>query len=64
MEQHQWIPSLGIQYSIAVDGLGLLMVLLTAIITPMAMLASWNSADKATGGAAGAPTAHRSNGYS
>ena len=41
VEKHQWIPSLGVNYFVGVDGLGLLMVLLTAIITPMAMLASW-----------------------
>lgn len=40
-EVHQWIPALGVEYRVAVDGLGLLMVLLTAIVTPMAMLASW-----------------------
>jgi len=38
---HEWIPTLGVNYFVAVDGLGLLMVMLTAIITPMAMLASW-----------------------
>lgn len=41
VEKHQWIPSLGVNYFVGVDGLGLLMVMLTAIITPMAMLASW-----------------------
>jgi NADH-quinone oxidoreductase subunit M len=41
-EKAEWIPKLGVQYFLAVDGLGLLMVLLTAVITPMAMLASWN----------------------
>jgi NADH-quinone oxidoreductase subunit M len=40
IEKHEWIPSLGVNYFVAVDGLGLLMVLLTAIVTPMAMLAS------------------------
>jgi NADH-quinone oxidoreductase subunit M len=40
-EQHDWIPTLAVQYHLGVDGLGLLMVLLTAIVTPMAMLASW-----------------------
>ena len=40
-EHVEWIKSLGVNYYVAVDGLGLLMVLLTAIITPMAMLASW-----------------------
>src|SRR5207247_2802130 len=38
-ERHDWIPSLGIQYFVGVDGLGLLMVLLTALVVPMALLA-------------------------
>ena len=46
-EQHDWIPKLGVQYRLGVDGLGMLMVLLTAIITPMAMLASWRNDDRA-----------------
>ena len=41
-EKHEWIPTLGVSYFVGVDGLGLLMVLLTAIVTPMALLASWN----------------------
>src|SRR5436309_10927589 len=40
-EQHAWIPTLAVQYHVGVDGLGLLMVLLSAIVVPMAMLASW-----------------------
>jgi NADH-quinone oxidoreductase subunit M len=40
-EQHEWIPSLGIQYHVGADGLSLLMVMLAAIVVPMAMLASW-----------------------
>ncbi len=41
-EQHSWIPTLGVDYHVGVDGLGLLMVLLSAVVVPMAMLASWN----------------------
>jgi NADH-quinone oxidoreductase subunit M len=41
-ERHPWIPTLGVEYRVAVDGLGLLMLLLSAIVVPMAMLASWN----------------------
>jgi NADH-quinone oxidoreductase subunit M len=41
-ERYDWIPILGIQYHVAVDGLGLLMVLLAALITPMSMIASGN----------------------
>ncbi len=40
-ELHDWIPALNVQYHVAVDGLGLLMLLLSAIVTPMAMIASW-----------------------
>ena len=41
-ERHAWIPTLGVEYRLGVDGLGLLMLLLSAIVVPMAMLASWN----------------------
>jgi NADH-quinone oxidoreductase subunit M len=39
-EAYDWIPALGIRYIVGVDGLGMLMVLLTAIVVPMALLAS------------------------
>jgi NADH-quinone oxidoreductase subunit M len=40
LERYAWIPSLNIDYFVAVDGLGLLMVLLAAIVVPFAVLAS------------------------
>jgi NADH-quinone oxidoreductase subunit M len=40
-ETHAWVPSLAIQYHLGIDGLGLLMVMLSAIVVPMAMAASW-----------------------
>ncbi len=40
-ERAVWVPSLGIEFHLGVDALGLLMVLLAAIIIPFAMLASW-----------------------
>ena len=40
-ERHGWIPSLNIEYHLGVDGLGLLMLLLSAIVVPMAIFASW-----------------------
>ncbi|PWU09073.1 MAG: NADH-quinone oxidoreductase subunit M [Verrucomicrobia bacterium] len=43
----QWIPTLAVQYHVGVDGLGLLMVLLTALVVPMAVLASWKIEDRA-----------------
>ncbi len=41
VNRYPWVPSLGIEYFVGADGLGLLMILLSAIIVPMAMLASW-----------------------
>lgn len=40
IEKHTWIPTLGIEYKLGMDGLSLLMVALTALVTPMAILAS------------------------
>ncbi|HEX6150009.1 NADH-quinone oxidoreductase subunit M [Nocardioides sp.] len=44
-EQHQWINVFGAHYALGVDGLGLLMVLLTAVLVPIVMVASWKEAD-------------------
>jgi NADH-quinone oxidoreductase subunit M len=46
VERHEWIPSLGVQYFVGVDGLGLLMVLLTCIVVPMALLVSGRVNDR------------------
>ncbi|MEI6084173.1 MAG: NADH-quinone oxidoreductase subunit M [Verrucomicrobiota bacterium] len=40
-ERFDWIPFLNVQYRLGVDGLNVTMLLLTAIISPLAMLASW-----------------------
>ena len=40
-EKAEWIPSLGLSYYIGVDGLSLLMVLLTVAILPLCVLCSW-----------------------
>src|ERR1700678_4639575 len=40
-EVHAWIPVLPVEYHVGIDGLGLLMLLLSAIVVPMAMAASW-----------------------
>ena len=39
VEQRDWIPSLHIQYYLGADGLGMMLLLLTAIVTPFALLA-------------------------
>jgi NADH-quinone oxidoreductase subunit M len=40
-ERFRWVPSLNVDYRLGVDGLSITMVLLTAIITPLALLAHW-----------------------
>jgi NADH-quinone oxidoreductase subunit M len=45
-EVHGWIPVLGVQYHVGIDGLSLLMLLLSAIVVPMAMAASWQIQDR------------------
>ena len=44
-EQHDWISSFGAHYAVGVDGIGLSLVLLTLILTPVVLLASWNDGD-------------------
>jgi NADH-quinone oxidoreductase subunit M len=47
VERHAWIPSLGIDYFVGLDGMSLLMVLLTGLVVPMAMLTGWKVSDRA-----------------
>jgi len=37
-----WLPDWGINYSLGIDGISLLMVMLTNLLTPLAILASFN----------------------
>jgi len=46
VERHDWIPSLHIQYFLGADGLSLLLLLLTGIVTPFALLALGDRANK------------------
>ena len=43
VEKAAWIPSLGATYHIGIDGLGLLLVMLTTVIGVLAILCSWNA---------------------
>lgn len=44
VERAAWIPSIGAQYLIGIDGISLLLVLLSTLISVVAALASWNAA--------------------
>jgi NADH-quinone oxidoreductase subunit M len=43
VEKADWIPSLGASYHLGIDGLGLLLVMLTTLIGFIAVLSSWNA---------------------
>ena len=47
VEKHQWIPSFGINYAVGVDGIALVLILMSVILAPIVVLAGWN---EATGG--------------
>jgi len=38
-----WVPLVGIEYALGVDGISLLLVMLTAVIFPIALLSSWGA---------------------
>jgi NADH-quinone oxidoreductase subunit M len=43
VERATWIPSIGAQYLIGIDGISLVLILLSTLISFLAVLCSWNS---------------------
>ncbi len=43
VERADWIPSLGVKYALGIDGISLLLVMLTALIGWLAILSSWSA---------------------
>jgi NADH-quinone oxidoreductase subunit M len=41
-----WVPSFGVTYRVGVDGVSLPLVLLTAVLTPLAIVGSWRMVDR------------------
>jgi NADH-quinone oxidoreductase subunit M len=41
-ELHGWIPQIGTSYSLGVDGIALVMILLSVVLTPICLLAAWH----------------------
>ncbi|MGB3706917.1 NADH-quinone oxidoreductase subunit M [Gordonia sp. (in: high G+C Gram-positive bacteria)] len=54
VEDVSWIPAFGARYSLALDGIGLALILLTVVLTPILLLAGWRDADS-TADDAGSP---------
>ncbi|MGH2520087.1 MAG: complex I subunit 4 family protein, partial [Chloroflexota bacterium] len=43
VEQHAWVSSLGLEYHLGTDGLALLMIFLTGLLSWIAVLSTWNA---------------------
>jgi NADH-quinone oxidoreductase subunit M len=43
-EKYTWIKAFGAHYALGLDGVGIVLVVLTALLTPIVLLASWNDA--------------------
>ncbi|MCI0744479.1 MAG: NADH-quinone oxidoreductase subunit M [Verrucomicrobia subdivision 3 bacterium] len=46
VEDHEWIPSMGVKYFVGIDGLGLLMAGLTALVIPFALLTTGRDVER------------------
>ena len=46
VERSPWMPGFGIQYLVGIDGISLFLVLLTTLLMPVAILASWSVKDR------------------
>ena len=44
VENHAWIPSFGTGYILGLDGIALALVVLTAVLVPLLIVAGWNDA--------------------
>ncbi len=55
---YQWIPQFGVHYAVGVDGIALVLILMTTVLMPVVILASWNDVESLTAAAtAGSPAA-------
>ncbi|MGV0722265.1 NADH-quinone oxidoreductase subunit M [Mycolicibacterium elephantis] len=42
VESHSWIPSFGVGYIVGVDGIALVLIILTVVVVPVVLLAGWH----------------------
>src|SRR3990172_12167267 len=43
IEQHTWIPSIGAQYYLGIDGISFLLIMLTTVLGFLSVLSSWTA---------------------
>jgi NADH-quinone oxidoreductase subunit M len=58
-QTYQWIPQFGVHYAVGADGIALVLILMTTILMPVVVLASWNDAE-GLANPAGSPPPRRS----
>src|SRR5215472_10238587 len=58
-QTYQWIPQFGVHYAVGADGIALVLILMTTVLMPVVVLASWNDAE-GLGNPAGSPPPKRS----
>jgi NADH-quinone oxidoreductase subunit M len=46
VERVPWIPAFGIEYFLGIDGMSLMLIVLTGFLTPIALLSSWEGIHK------------------
>ncbi|WP_137120647.1 NADH-quinone oxidoreductase subunit M [Segeticoccus rhizosphaerae] len=42
VEKHSWIPEFGVSYALGVDGIALVLILMSVVLVPVCLLAAWN----------------------
>ena len=58
-QTYQWIPQFGVHYAVGADGIALVLILMSTVLMPVVVLASWNDTDgPAAEGAAAGGTPH------
>jgi len=46
----QWIPQFGVHYAVGVDGIALVLILMSTVLMPVVVLASWNDVEAVNAG--------------
>ncbi len=49
----RWIPQFGVHYAVGVDGIALVLIVMTAVLVPVVVLASWNAVGADAGASPG-----------
>ncbi len=56
---YQWIPQFGVHYAVGVDGIALVLILMSTVLMPVVVLASWNDVEEVAAGATSAAPGKR-----